>query len=208
MRLQSLLLAGILACNGLPAVADLISPQSVDAVRRLQANPQAFDRVDNFCLGKKPGAACSIPGTTFEGGGAGICRNDVARGASTIDMTCVRPAEVLIDRKLPCHPVREAMPDGTINPPPLSEYSEYCEPMVPIPADRFCRDKPIDSACTVELTYQGKSERHEGVCRQTSEIVGSPHPHHDLRREVITCEPRATVTRSYSSVPWWRKIFQ
>jgi len=210
MRNLRYLLATVLIYSLQPASADLISPEVAAAWKRLNANPDTYDQVDNFCNGKKRGESCSIPGTTFSGGGMGICRNAVNDNGSSINMSCVRNGEVWIDRKLP---------DGgfVINDPYLCQSDRNrdtarkwnCTPMVPTPSDLFCKGKSIGDRCTVELRYQGNHEQHEGICNQ---IVETENFYYQGRRtatrQVILCEPPALVQRSYAPASWWQKLTQ
>ena len=72
------------------AWADLLSPEVQSAWKRYEQNPKAFDQADQYCVAKKPGAACVIPGSAFEGGGAGICERAVSQGSQYISLNCNR----------------------------------------------------------------------------------------------------------------------
>lgn len=203
----------MMVCLATPAIADVLPPAVADAEQRLRANPKAYDRVDEFCAGKKPQAACVIPGSVFAGGGAGTCRNGINRGEGTIDLACVRNDEVAIDRRLPeggfvsderlC---RAAEEEARAYNRPARRVN--CKPIVPTPADRFCKGVAPGAACTVELNYQGRVERHEGVCKQITE---SEHFYYfgpqTAKREVIRCEPPQATTRTFKPVSWVKKLF-
>jgi len=199
----------LLSCSCLPGRADVVPPEQAAAKIRLYDNPNAYDRVDNFCKGKKNGATCSISGSTFSGGGEGICTSAVDRENASIDLSCIRKGEVDIDRKLP--------EGGFVNDSYLCQMGEdkqtgqkwNCKPASPTPADRFCQHQPVGGRCTVELTYQGKLERHEGICRQMTETKNFYYMgRRTATREVIRCEPPETATRVYTPASWWQKLFQ
>lgn len=214
-RVPALLLAAVMLGACLPAGADLIPPEAAPAALRLHKNPKAFDRVDNFCKRKRVGDACSIPGGAFAGGGEGMCRNDLNRTTLTIDLSCVREGQVTIDRKLPAggfvndselcsDAARSAAGDD-----PSSHPEWNCTPTVPTAADQFCTGKAIGSACTVELTYQGRREQHQGVC---SQVFETEHFYYQGRRtatrQVIRCDPATVTPRSYAPATWWQKLTQ
>ncbi len=209
MRLRSSLFAAVFVCVCHTASADLISPAVQSARDRLSANPNTYDRVDNFCTGKKPGGACLIAGSTFAGGGEGTCRNNINTETSTIDLTCVRNDEVLIDRKLPA--------GGFVYDPELCRLGEDkesgqkwdCKPMVPTPADQFCKGKGLGSRCMVELTYRGRTEQHSGTCKQVTETEKFYFwGYRTATRQVIRCEPPPVPPRTYTPASWRQKLLQ
>ncbi len=208
MRLLFYGLATAFICSSLPASADIILPEVAAARERLQATPSTYDRVDNFCIGKKPQASCTIPGSTFSGGGVGTCENTVTQNGSTIDMSCVRNGEVWIDRKLPV--------GGYISDPYLCKIGEDkesgqkwdCKPIVPTPSDQFCKGKNIGSRCIVVLRYLNKNEQHEGTCKQLTETENFYYQGHRTEtRQVIRCEPPQAAMRTYTPVHWQQKLF-
>lgn len=204
MRLITIFIsAALLVC--LPVSADVISPESVSAVQRLGNNPNAFDQVDNFCLGKKPKDACLIPGSIIAGGGKGICVNEVSRGAGAITMSCVRQGTLKIDRDIPCHPHDLSNSNNRLA---KIEVPVFCESMLPIPTDKFCRDKKIGNPCTVKFIFEGKAGVNEGVCIEKEEVVGEHHPHAYVTRKVISCESQEKIKRQYTTVPLREKLFQ
>jgi hypothetical protein len=195
------------------ALADLIPPQVQAARERLQANPDAFDRFDTFCAGKRRGNACEIPGSTFAGGGKGVCTNAINGERSSIDLSCVRSGAVEIDRKLPkggfvhdealCRRQATAVTEADRQ----DSRQWNCTPLQPTPADRFCEGKTINGACTVELVYQGKVERHDGVCKTVTETESFYFQgRRTARRDVIQCEPDKTVRHEYAPAAWWKKL--
>ena len=209
MRPLSILLACTLACACHFASADLISPQIQAARDRLRENPNTYDRVDNFCTGKKPGEACLITGSVFSGGGSGSCNNVINENGAIIDLTCVRTDEVSIDRKLP--------EDGFVNDPELckrgadreSGQQWNCKPMVPTPSDRFCKGKKLGGPCVVELVYQGRNEQGEGICQKIVETESFYFEgHRTATRQVIRCEPPSLSPRTYNPASWRQKLFQ
>jgi hypothetical protein len=94
LRLRAALV--LAAAFHLPAQADLLPPQAVEAAKRLADNPCAFDRTYEYCKGKKVADACTLPGNLFAGGGEGVCKNQLTRWASTIDLNCVRDGDAVI----------------------------------------------------------------------------------------------------------------
>lgn len=207
MRPLSLLLFAALICRCLPAAADVISPEVAAAENRLRDNPKTYDRVDNFCSDKKPGAPCTIWGTVFSGGGAGTCVNAVNPSGSTIDLTCVRNDAVQIDRKLP--------DGGFVDEPYLCELGEdketgqkwNCTPTIPTPSDQFCQGKSTGSRCTVELTYQGKKEWQAGICSEAVETQRFYYQgHRTATRQVIRCDPPVVASHTYTPVSWRKKL--
>lgn len=214
MKRAVLLISTALLC--LPAAADLLPPQAHEAAMRLRANPDAFDRIDNFCSDKKRGDACTIPGSVLAGGGEGVCKNELNRSTFTIDLSCEREGRVAIDRKLPeggfvhddslCRQQAKEAASGNV-PPGESRWN--CAPLDPMPADRFCQGKAAGNACAVELRYQGTTQTHEGVCKQVREFSGFYYQgRRTATREVIRCEPETAVTRTFSPVSWWKKLLQ
>lgn len=218
MRLHVISFSMLTICC-LSASADMISPEVQRAQERLQANPNVYDRVDDYCKDKKPGAVCSIPGNTFAGGGEGICKNAFNPWKSTIDLSCVRKGEVWIDRKLPeggfvndsnlCAREKDEdcgfgkkIPGG-----PECPSRWNCKPMNPTPADQFCKNKNVGSSCTVELIYQGKTERHDGICSMIVETERFYYQgHREATRNVIRCEPPPVAPRNFSPVSWHKKL--
>ncbi len=83
--------------NGGWAQADALHPEAESAVKRLQKNRKAFDRVDQFCTDMAPRDACAVAGSRLAGGGGGTCRNAINRTALTIDLSCNREGVVVID---------------------------------------------------------------------------------------------------------------
>jgi hypothetical protein len=209
MKLRLVILA---ACFSLPVYADLLPPQAADAITRLQHNPDAFDRVDNFCKGKKKGDACTLPGNLFEGGGEGRCINEINRTTFTLDMSCQRPATVFIQRQIP--------EEGYVHDAQLCRQQEAavargeaprwnCAPHPVKLADQFCRDKSVGDVCRVELRYDGQRHSFDGACQHVTETAGFYYQgRRQKTREVIRCEPLKTVTRTFTPVSWWQKLAQ
>ncbi len=190
----------------LRAHADVMPPQMGRAEERLRENPDTYDRVDNYCKGKKPKAVCLIAGSTFAGGGEGTCVNRI-RGDGNIDLTCERSEKAWIERKLPeggfvaDHDLcmgRHGKLEGT-------EYN--CTPLDPSPSDQFCTGRRVGGACTVVLTYKGKTEKHAGICRNVTETESFYHwGHREATREVIRCEPPSIPQRTFEPVSWAQKL--
>ena len=83
------------------ASADVLPLQAIETEQRLRENPQAFDRADQFCSGRRVGDACQMPASALAGGGAGICRNGIDSSRTRIDLHCERTAKVSLARGLP-----------------------------------------------------------------------------------------------------------
>jgi hypothetical protein len=165
------------------------------AEKRLEADPNILDRVDNFCVGLKIKDACLTPGSSLAGGGAGTCKrlfhHDHQAGVTTIDLTCVPDAKVVIMRDLP--PGGFAFVDHARC--AKMHNSNACAPLNPMPSDRFCRGRQRAANCTVELTNDGNIEQHEGVCTQTVEYEG--YGFHRAKRDVIICLAQERFRRWY-----------
>lgn len=205
MRLISALLM-VVFCGIDLAVADVIpNPFETRLPERLADNPRVYDRVDNFCTGKKIGEACSVPGDVFAGGGEGVCLNkivseDITLRYGTIDLLCVQNNPPVYDRKLPCDPVEEGTEAHPIT---------VCKYMTPPPADQFCANKKLGDACSVSFSYQGNAEQREGICALSKEVIAEKaHYGADLTRPVVLCSPPTVVERTYVTIPWWKKLFQ
>ena len=208
---MGLVLAALWWLHGL-AMADLIPPQAEAAAKRLQDRPRSFDRADNFCLNKKPGAACTIAGSHLAEGGEGVCDNRINTSLGSIDLVCLRTAEVEIDRGLPeggfvadkvlCDPADRLAWEG--------KQPWNCKPLQPRPADRFCQGKAVGASCTVSLRYQGQPEQHEGICRTVTEEQRYYYAGNRVRsREVIRCESaEEPAQRSWHDATWWQKLWQ
>jgi hypothetical protein len=180
--------------------------------RESNRSGKSFGRVDNFCIGKRPMAACVMPGSAFSGGGEGTCRIELDNPremSPEATLTCVLNARVAIDRKLPYGGyVREAehcerlQPDACQFAPQAklrdcgSEFT--CRPFAQTPSDRFCVGKAIAESCTVELSNGGAAEKHSGLCKQVVEEKNYYfRGHRKATREVIRCEPLDAVRRTY-----------
>lgn len=208
-------IAILLMCISHLVRADVMPPEVWKAHERLRANPKLFDRYDSYCAGKSPGDACTIPGSILAGGGNGTCKNEINATSSVIDLTCKRAGTVDIERRLPA--------GGFVNDESLCRWKAKavteaerketqrwnCTPLQPVPADRFCEGKAADSPCTVELSYQGSTERNEGVCKMVVETEGFYYQGRRLaKRDVIRCEPEQPVPHEYKPVSWWQKLLQ
>lgn len=218
-RLLDCFLICTLLCISHAATADALPPEIATAAARLHDNPKAFDRIDTFCNGKRVGDACSIPGDTFAGGGEGVCSNAINRQTSTIDLSCVRTGRVSIDRKLPdggfVHDRILCSGNGQTGNAATSDTPRWnCKPLVPTPADQFCKGKTVGAACTVKLVYESealgdKHEQYEGVCKhivQTESVYFRGR--HTATREVVQCEPVNETTHTYTPATWWQKLTQ
>ena len=186
--------------------ADLVSPQVQSAWKRYEQNPKAFDQADQYCVAKKPGAACVIPGSAFEGGGAGICERAVSQGSQYISLNCNRGERIQIDRQIPDGPFRvdsSLCPDAERNP------AHTCsEPA--LLSDRFCAGGKAGQACMAELSIDGKTSSHAGVCRISVETTRFYfRGRHEGQRPVLACEPASRAPeRVYTPVGAWEKFLQ
>lgn len=188
------------------AWADLVPPEVAQAWQRYEKNPKAFDRTDQYCGNKKPGAACTIPGTVFEGGGGGTCERSVTQGSVYISLECKRSERIEIDRQIPDGPFRvdAELCSGTEHNP------VYICTEPPVVADRFCANAQAGQACMAELRRNGKPESHAGVCqlgRETTNFYrwGRRQGH----RPILSCEPvKQAPERIYTAVSQWQKLLQ
>lgn len=202
----------LLAAMPYTSWADLIPPQAQAAAQRLRDNPQSFDRTDNYCQDRKPGAACTIAGSRLAGGGEGVCENRVNSSLGSIDLLCRRSNEVSIDRGLP---EGGFVADSDLCKPSDTEAWEgkrpwNCRPLKPAPADRFCRDQAVGASCVVSLRYQGQLEQQTGVCKTVTEEEGFYYMGRRVKtREVIRCEAvDAPAPRSWIDATVWQKLRQ
>jgi hypothetical protein len=210
--LQGLCCAAVLGSAGL-SVADVLPPQAMRAAERLRENADAFDRSDNFCTGKRPREACTMVGSPLAGGGEGVCRNLVNTSTGTIDLTCQRLEQVDVYRDLPsggfvgsgamCGPEHAAAAARGDRP-------WVCKPVVPMPADRFCRSKPVGAACTVEYRYGSQQGQQPGTCQVVTETQGIYfYGRTELSRDVVRCEAAdKPVERTWTDATWWQKLKQ
>lgn len=162
--------------------ADVISPM-VQATRdRLSNNPNIYDRVDNFCQGKKPRDACTISGPVISGGGEGTCINAQTNSYSTtIDLSCVRTKYVEIDRQ-------------------LSESGLK---------DRFCTFVKIGNPCVLEFVYEDKKQKGMGTCNVQIETNRYYYQgYHENSRSTIQCQPEPLPARTYTPVSFIKKLIQ
>lgn len=209
-RLQVLLLLALSVLAWTRATGDVLPPRAAEAAERLRRNPDAFDRTDQFCKGRRRGDACEIAASPLAGGGAGTCRSAIDRAGSTIDLSCERADGYVLDRGLPeggfvgdaslCANPAATVPSG-------APYS--CKPLQPMPVDRFCAGKPVGSACSAEISRDGVRETHPGVCRTVEEQRGFYFQGRRVAtREVVRCEAEGSFERIYTPVGWFEKLFQ
>lgn len=208
--LQLLLLLALAMPAWTRAAADVLPPRAAEAAERLLKNPNAFDRTDQFCAGKRRGDACAIPASPLAGGGAGSCRNELNRSSFTIDLSCERSGSYVLDRGLPEGGFvadRSLCGDPAAHVPAGAPYA--CKPLQPMPADRFCAGKPVGAACSAEISHDGVRETHQGTCRTIEEQRGFYFQGRRVAtREVVRCEAEASFERVYTPVGWWEKLFQ
>ncbi|ENO89516.1 hypothetical protein [Thauera linaloolentis] len=188
------------------AWADLLPPPAEAAIKRLERNRNAFDRSDQFCAGKFRGDACAILGSRLAGGGEGVCDNEINRATFTIDLYCKRTGLALIERSLP--------KDGFVAEAALCADAEAsrpwnCAPLPETPADRFCQGKSIGQACTVAMSYDGRPEQHEGICREETQREGFYYQGRRVAtRQAILCMAPEAVERRYRNASWLEKLRQ
>jgi hypothetical protein len=194
------------------ARADVLPPQAAEAQQRLRENPNAFDRVDAFCAGRKVGAACTMPGDALAGGGTGVCRNGLDATRRQIDLRCERRAAVTIERGLPAGGF--TLPAAICADPEGAEAARRqgygCTPPAQPPQDRFCAGRAVGAACMAELTVDGKPVRNAGVCSRVTESA----PRFYFRgwqvaqREVVQCMSAKPVAHDMKPLSWWQKVRQ
>lgn len=186
--------------------ADLVSPEVADAWKRYEENSKAFDRADQYCVGKKPRASCVIPGSTFEGGGPGKCKRSVSQGSEYISLECERSEVIQIDRQVPNSSFR--MDDSLCSNPELHLPYVCTEPAVV--TDRFCANHQVRQSCTVELTRAGKKETAAGICSLGVDVVNFyQYGRQKAYRPILTCEPLHPVPEQvFKPVSQWRKFLQ
>lgn len=163
--------------------ADVISPTVQVARDRLKNNPDVYDRVDNFCQGKKPKDRCTISGPVVSGGGEGICINDQTnRYSDTIDLGCIRIQNARIDRDIP---------DGEMK------------------SDRFCKGKKVESSCKIEFTYDDTRQTADGTCSLKIETERYYNQgYHERSRSTIQCQPEPLPERTYTPISFIKKLMQ
>ncbi|MFA6189635.1 MAG: hypothetical protein WC680_10205 [Sulfuricurvum sp.] len=171
---------GIL-CLSSSLCADVISPTVQAARDRLSNNPNVYDRVDNFCQGKKPRDACTIIGSVISGGGEGVCSN-APKDSDIIDLRCIRTNHVDIYR---------AIPDGENQ------------------SDRFCKGKKVGSSCKIEFTYDYQTQTAPGTCNIEIETTRYYYQgYHEKSRSTIQCQPKPLPARTYTPVSLFKKLIQ
>lgn len=207
------LLALALLLAAAPALADVLPLEAMHAEQRFREYPKAYDRTDQWCEGKRLGAACALPGTPLQGGGAGTCARRIATPGYTIDLVCRRDEEPRVDYALPHGPWQGdeqicSRPDNPEYQQALRNENAGCTP--PAPAhDRFCRDKAAGEACTVELTLGERRLQEAGVCTASTQTQRYYFQgHREVSRPVVLCSPPASAPAPrYAPVGFWRKLF-
>lgn len=189
-----------------------LPPQGVlEAQSRMNEHPEVFDKVDTFCDGKKVGAACSMPGNHFSGGGQGKCSRAVNQTDFLIELTCVRDGTLSIDRKEPESGYVDSpdiCPDNA-NVSKSDNQKPACVPRVPNLADRFCLKLHVKDVCAVEFEFLGVVETAQGICQTVTEHSSYYHyGRHYTERDVLQCQPLAPVVHTYRRVSAFEKFFQ
>ena len=208
------LLCAAMCVNGV-ARADVMSRETYDAHLREKNNPALYDKVDQYCAKLGVNAACSIPGSPFEGGGAGTCVRYLAPRGTEIELSCVVSNPVEIARKVPAGPYQRdpgACPKETHAPavPDPSGDPNACVAPPPV-ADQFCAGHEVDDACTAAFTAGGKAQSEAGRCSMTTEKYGYyRHGHQVATRRVILCLPKNPVNKELNKalkpVSIWSKL--
>ncbi len=163
--------------------ADVISPTVQAAQDRLRNNPNVYDRVDNFCQGKKPQDRCTVSGPIISGGGEGVCINTQTNSYSdSIDLACIRTKYVDIDRD-------------------IAEGENK--------SDRFCKAKKLGSPCNIEFVYDDKMHTAAGTCKIQIETKRYYYQgYHNESRSTIQCQAEPLPERTYIPVSIIKKLFQ
>lgn len=194
------------------ALADVLPLEAMHAEQRFREHPRAYDRADQWCAGKRLGAACALPGSAFAGGGAGTCERRIAHPGYTIDLVCHRDEEPHVDHALPDGPWQGdaqlcAHPDNSEYQQALRNENAICTPPAPV-SDRFCRDKAVGDACTVELTLAGARRQEQGVCGATVATQRYYFQgHREVTRPIVLCTPATPLPApQYTPVGFWRKL--
>ena len=195
--------------------ADLLPPQAAGMAERYTSNPGAFDRSDAWCEEHRVGERCEIPGTTFEGGGTGLCGRFVHRTDYQIDLLCALKPQPRIEYGFPDGPWQadtqlcELASHSESTAESLRSQGWVCaEP--PAVADRFCKGMMAGQACVAEITLESRSERFDGFCKLQIETQRSYYQgRRTLTRSTLQCSPERTIPpTALKPVSAWRKLFQ
>lgn len=170
------------------ARADLLPPGASEARQRYEKFQDVYDRSDQFCRNKEVGASCTIPGTAFEGGGAGVCSRDLADRATQIDLRCKLSAPARIERRVPDGPFFR----GSCTPDEEKAAKNAgltCKDPEPV-ADRFCAGRKVGDTCNAEFTVDGKQQSEAGRCGVTTEEYSYyQYGRRTATRRVVLCQP-------------------
>lgn len=208
------------ACAGLlglllsaSCVADVLPPAYGQALERLR-NTQVWDQEDQYCAGKRPQEHCTVAGTPFEGGGAGVCQRDVPRNGAEILLSCERRPAPQIERSLPNGPYAaepstcEAVAKGQLSPQALNAANISCQSVARV-HDRFCQGQAVGASCEAEASVDAKLSRQTGVCQEvTQESRYYQYGYRIATRQALLCQPiKPTPARQYKPVSGFRKMF-
>jgi hypothetical protein len=190
-----------------PSWADVMPMGVYQAQERLQAHPERYDRVDQFCANKRVNALCTRPGSVFSGGGPGTCRIQIDSSLYSIDLSCVLHHEAVVERDLPkggyqapdylCH-------DG---PSPVDGIDCDSAKSAHMPVDRFCRSHFVGERCEVTFLHLGQTLHDSGTCQVITE-----ERHFYFRgpgkasRNVLRCEPIEPVQKHLTPTSWWERV--
>lgn len=174
------------------AVADLVPPGRAKAQERLEKS-SSWERVDQFCSGKTPDAACEIPGNAFEGGGSGRCVR--ALSDNSVDLVCRLAGDMKVDRRLPegrylaDETLCSAVASGRLGAQVLDNQKLTCSKPA-LAADRFCDGKKSEDACDAVVILDGAARTYPGICRGETESTGFYYQgRRSASRDVLLCRP-------------------
>jgi len=162
---------------------------------------------DQFCYGKRDGAACQIPGHVFDGAGAGICRQVEEKHSRGLFITTCQPdgSVLRIDRQFPVSPYGMGYYQTCDEGKPRAEIvqrfptvSFICDE-APRVVDRFCRGKQEKDACEASIRVNGKPEKVRGVCvRDLDQLFVNGYP--VAYRGVFQCATANPIEHDYTRV--------
>lgn len=182
-----------------PAHADLLPPGDFLLRERMKAELGFYDEADQFCRAKAVGAPCSLPGHAFDGGGDGRCERRLEARGHHAQLICTLKPAYTIDRQLPKSPYQFsptacwAWTHDKAFRERMAYLNARCEP-APVAADRFCKGKQANEACTAEITFQGRQEQRPGRCELDMERFDIAPPRVMVRPRLL-CQSATPVQR-------------
>lgn len=201
----------------LPALADVLPPMAFETRERARNDPNTYDQADTYCKGKQIGTACTMPGTVFDGGGAGICTQMVSDNYRTIDAVCKPQETFSINRAIPdslfviegysCTDAAQKSPLADV----LKREQITCTPQ-PLVADSFCRDLKEGDACTAQVTTRQGQQQFAGRCQTVEEYKRFYYQGRNAAvRKTLQCNSASPVQHALekSSPPnWLQRLMQ